>query len=455
MQHVKEFTDAVSREIIKIIDSKDRSSDVALQFILEELDAARSGNEIIRDKIDSLYFKDNEYSGAMEHSWDDVDGPDGPQQFLLKIILRLAQKIGSTEAAYIRILVTESIARHYKLGRFHKSDYSISAKKPLALFEVQDKNSDEFHPHFSFLLKDENKPIRDVICRWASGFEDRDNKFNHEFQTTFNSSFWEIYLYQCFKDLKINVDFSKPSPDFSITTKENNSINIEAVTANHAVDSYPEWIRRDLKENNDFLNFSCVRLLNAIQSKHQKFSRSYSKLDHVKGKPFVIALAPFEQPLFFMQNNEAIIRVLYGQGIDKDSNYSEVFTPTAVKNGKIPLELGIFTNDKYKDISAVIFSTTATVGKAMTQAGLPIEIRCSRYHPQKGLIIELIDSSEHFETHLDGLQIHHNPYAEHKLPREAFDRYEVTHYFYDVNLNRIDNQQRSYTIISRNTFFTL
>lgn len=193
-----------------------------------------------------------------------------------------------------------------------------------------------------------------------------------------------------------------------------------------------------------------MRILNAIDAKHKKFLQSYSKLEHVKGRPFVIALAPFEQPMFFLQNNEAIIRVISGQGIDKYDSFVEVETPTALKNGKTPLDLGMFTSSKYKEISAIISSTTATIGKAITQISLPVDVRCSRYHEQRGLIVEIIRNAKHFETHLYGLQVHHNPYAENKLPPEAFDRYEITHYYYDVASKAIENQQRSYTLISRN-----
>ncbi|MDD1131207.1 hypothetical protein [Pseudomonas shahriarae] len=438
------------KKLVETIESKNNSQKVALQFILEELDAARHGNDFVRDRIKSFYFKDSDYIGAIDRSWADVDGDSGPQQLLLKTISILAQSFGANVAAMVRISIVEYIIHHYRLGRYYINQEVKLASKPLALFKPLTCNESLLHPHFKHLLKDENKLIRDVISRWASGFEDRDNKFNHEFQTTFNSSFWEVYLFQCFKDLNMAIDFSKASPDFTAAVQGGKSIIIEAVTANHAHNSSPEWVGEELKCDSDFLNFSCVRILNAVDAKHKKFLQSYSKLEHVKGRPFVIALAPFEQPMFFLQNNEAIIRVIYGQGIDKYDNFVEVETPTALKNGRIPLDLGMFTSSKYKEISAIIFSTTATIGKAITQTSLPVDVRCSRYHEQRGLIVEIKGNAKHFETHLDGLQVHHNPYAENKLTPEAFDRYEITHYYYDVASKAIENQQRSYTLISRN-----
>jgi len=449
---MQKIIDIAVKELITIIDSKNNSKKVAMQFVLEELDAAKQGNGFVKDRIKSFYINEADYIGAMGRSWEDVDGSTGPQQFLVLLIMQLSNEIGIDSAAMVRISIVEYIICHYKFGRFYVDEEIRTASKPLKLFDVLVDDDNLLHPNFKYLLENENEPIRDVISRWASGFEDRDNKFNYEFQTTFNSSFWEVYLYQCFKDLKLNVDFAKASPDFTVQTSGNEIINIEAVTANHAHDSAPEWENEKLKENDEFLNFASVRILNAINSKHKKYFNTYSKFKHVEGNPFVVAVAPFEQNMFFIQNNEAINRVLYGQGIDKDNGFSEVEVPFALKNETVSLDLGIFTNDKYKEISAIIFSTMGTLSKAITQTSMNRDIRSSRYHERKGLIVEVKENDKHFETHLDGLQIHHNPYAINKLPKGAFDRYEVTHYYYDIESKSVDNQQKSYTIISRNSW---
>lgn len=455
---MQKIIDSAVLKLIHIIESKKDSRKVALQFILEELDAARNASSFIKDRIKSFYINESEYLGALDKSWDDVDGPDGPQQFLLLLTIALSGRIGIETAAIARISIVEYILHHYKLGKYYVNSEIKVALKPLKLFKIITKES-KLNPNFKFLLSEENKPIRDVISHWAGGFENRDTKFNYEFQTTFNSSFWELYLFQCLKDLKLSVDFSKASPDFTVKSEHGEIIIIEAVTANHAHDSDPEWVSKsginNAIDDKQFINFACVRILNAITEKHKKYIEKYSKLEHVKGKPFIIAVAPFEQPLFFTQNNEAIIRVLYGQGIDSSNGFQEVSVPFSTKNGKngsFPLELGLFTNDKFKEISAVIFSSIATIGKTITQTELPVDVRVSRFHEEKGLIMDIKPNDKHFETHLDGLQIHHNPYAEIKLNPDLFSQYEITHYFYDTTKKIIHNQQKSHTIISRNIF---
>ena len=43
---------------------------------------------------------------------------------------------------------------------------------------------------------------RELFAQWCEGFRDRDGKFVQEFQSTFHSSFWELYLHASFKELR-------------------------------------------------------------------------------------------------------------------------------------------------------------------------------------------------------------------------------------------------------------
>ena len=73
------------------------------------------------------------------------------------------------------------------------------------------------HPYFRGIWKQANGFNCDVLNEWARGFKDRDGKFVKEFQTTFDSSFWELYLFAVMKQFQLEVDFSFTSPDFFIT----------------------------------------------------------------------------------------------------------------------------------------------------------------------------------------------------------------------------------------------
>jgi hypothetical protein len=75
-------------------------------------------------------------------------------------------------------------------------------------------DEDKLHKNFARTIGRTGGGVREVLKSWADGFTDRDGKFVREFQTTYNSSFWELYLYAVLKDLGIKVDFTYASPDF-------------------------------------------------------------------------------------------------------------------------------------------------------------------------------------------------------------------------------------------------
>lgn len=81
--------------------------EVYRQFLLEELDAAQHGNAEAQAFAHSAGIPHSEYNGAMQRSIPEVDGPDGPQQALL----RLCQQLGgdSEEVAHFRIAVVREL----------------------------------------------------------------------------------------------------------------------------------------------------------------------------------------------------------------------------------------------------------------------------------------------------------------------------------------------------------
>ena len=461
---MQKIIDSIVDDLIKIIEKKPNKEHVAYQFILEELDAGQDGSSFVKHRIKTSGIGKNKYDGAISNSWEDVDGTDGPQQYLLMLMMALSKKVEMEYVAIVRISIVLNIMKFYKIGKFSAKALKKQKRKNINLFKIVIPE-DKLHTHYRFLLKEMNEPIRKVINSWSDGFIDRDKKFNKEFQKTFNSSFWELYLFQCFKQLNMEVDFTKPSPDFILYTMYD-TLCIEATITNSAQEETTEWDKDALKERieksqDEFMNYASIRILNAISSKHKKYLQDYSKLEHVKGNPFIIAIAPFEQPLSHSQNNTAINYILYGQKIEHDldevleSNTKEKckfeirFDKFIEKKKDVFLDIGIFTTDKYKEISAVIFSTMATLDKAMTQSKLECIVRTSKFHDEKGLIIDFVENDNFIENHLEGLQIHHNPYATNPLDPREFNEYEITHYRYDKKLRFINVKQNNHTIISR------
>lgn len=354
------------------------------------------------------------------------------------------------------------------------------------------------HPLFQQVL---NEPVyektHEIINSWGEGLLTRSGearKFINEFQTTFSSSFWELYLNQAFKELGYDIDYSKASPDFNLIDKNRRSISVEAVTSN------PRDIEElELKKIGDeFLDESTLKLAGKIRDKHTlyigngKNKHPYASLAHVQGNPFVLAVAPFDRGFAQAQNNTAINRVLYG--LEPPEGYGSrqktvKYIPN--RNGR-NVNLGVFTNDYYKEISAVIFSTTGTFGKAVAQAGTASFVRAMRLRKMSlddfltqegrsklgrsineisegytvfserlfdginicGHDMYLYDAHHHNETHLDGLQIYHNPFALNPLTNGDFKSQEVVHYRYDIETGEMLMEYNDHALVSRNTVST-
>jgi hypothetical protein len=99
------------------------------------------------------------------------------------------------------------------------------------------------HSNFRSFVRASNSFDLAVLNDWANGLVDRDGKFVQEFQTSFNSSFWELYLFAVLKEYGMPVDFSQASPDFYIPSL---NFNIEATIASNAQGADPEhiWLAR-------------------------------------------------------------------------------------------------------------------------------------------------------------------------------------------------------------------
>lgn len=304
------------------------------------------------------------------------------------------------------------------------------------------------HRNFKTTLSLRNAAERDIVSQWVDGMPNRDNKFVEEFQRSFNSSFWEIYLHGLFKEYGFEMDWAHQSPDFWLKTNHG-EVLIEAVTANAAMGAVPEWERPGvLDEMIAAKNFwplnreAIIRLSNAMLSKLRRYNDYYRTLPHVGRKPFVIAIAPFEQPYFNHQYDRAIRALLYDEYVDETAFYKNrakyPIGPPTVQLGSVEkdngttIDLGLFLNDGWPEVSAVIFSCAATWGKASAMS--PVErigwIASSWGDGPDGQPVRRRDRlGAAFETISDGLQVFHNPHARYPLNLGIFRRKGVIQQF--------------------------
>lgn len=243
------------------------------------------------------------------------------------------------------------------------------------------------------------------------------------------------------KELGLSVDFSHHAPDFVLNG--DHIFNIEARISNNAEEATPEhdlnYKLQKLKDPNiqidieKIFNIATARHVRSLAAKHSKYKSSYKDLGHVRGKPFVLAIAPFEQPFFYFQGSEAISRVLYASTLTFEG-YKPFESIIGSNGSSIPL--GYFTNDRMKEISAVLFSPSATIGKIRALSTDPdfVMFKTLRYGKSPLVpVSELSLKKDYRETLLDGLHVFHNPYAENPLEYHIFDRPEVLQHSFDIS----------------------
>ncbi len=315
----------------------------------------------------------------------------------------------------------------------------------------------DWHPNFRHFLRNESEQFRRVISGWADGFQDRDGKFVREFQTTMNSSFWELYLHAALKEIGYVVDFKHAAPDF-VASMPSGSASFEAVIASHADGFAPEWARDyspEIPEKVDLyelVRFSAIRLAQAITAKHRKYVDSYGKLSHVAGKPYVICVAPMDQPFFFLANDNALRQVLYGFDrhlVLPDSKTGELrpvgvsLVDSVTKDSGAAIPVGFFLDDRMKEVSAVLFSQTWAACKVHALSaddGRKVLFRAVRYQEDTTRPEQVaVWKPDYHEKLLDGLHLCLNPFAATPLDVNAFSRGEIA-------IHRFDPTTRTYGV---------
>lgn len=270
------------------------------------------------------------------------------------------------------------------------------------------------HQNFVRTLAEAAASVRDVLTGWATGFVDRDGKFVREFQTTYNSSFWELYLFAVMKEAGVEVDFSHSAPDFVC---RNLPMAIEAVIASHAHDDVPEWEKTMSGMVHDDLEGayrqSIIRMSNAFLSKEQKFRSSYAALRHMPGKAFVIAMSNYGTQDFNMLGDVAMQRLLYDvreEGRVLKANGSAV-------------DVGLFRSPRFSHVSALLYSSVATFGKARVtgQEDGRFFVHAIRIKDGNTPLRIYQSIQEYSESLTDGLRLFVNPFADIPVDVNVFN----------------------------------
>lgn len=118
------------------------------------------------------------------------------------------------------------------------------------------------------------------------------------------------------------------------------------------------------------------------------------------------------------------------------------------------ISIGLFNSDEYSNISAILYSSSTTLGKLTSLA-------ISAGYPSNNSVYNIRRDYEDFripyklqkvsvkypELLSDGLFLFHNPYAKNKLDIESFESSNVTQYFWEGE--RLIYTSNTYPIVSR------
>jgi len=157
-------------------------------------------------------------------------------------------------------------------------------------------HTEKQHPLFQRIMNESAYAgVKETINDWAKGLDGKAEfkKLIKEFQTSFNSSFWELYLNQAFCDLGFEIDYQYDSPDFHLVHPSGDCLNVEAVTANnkdHESAHYyePTQVKQAVqRERDDFLNQATIKSIGKLKDKLDLFKAGgkkypYSALAHVR-----------------------------------------------------------------------------------------------------------------------------------------------------------------------------
>jgi len=297
--------------------------------------------------------------------------------------------------------------------------------------------TDRLHPQFKWLLDLGYQSERELIESWIDEFPIKDglDKTINEFQSTFRSTFWELYLNQVITSSGWKVDPECGSPDF-IIQKDSKTYSVEAVVANFAKKSKTEDERtvEDIYYDNDIyqiISASVLRTLNAITYKSAKFFASYSTNERVASNPYIIALADYGQINYGQSSFYSMMAVLYNAAYDPEDklelkilcedNFGNEYKyiDSIKKENGTELPLGLFSNDEHKHISAILFTCTLTLGK-LTSLKASHSFDRFVYLEREHIKQIRYSGSKSDESLCDGLFLFLNPYADHPIDQQSF-----------------------------------
>lgn len=160
--------DKTAELLAEYLNQKIESEDVAIQFVLEEIEAASQGSELARQFAANSGFDEDDYKGAMYNSFEEVDGADGPRQEILNLCMMLYPN--QQLMTELRIKTVDHIMRIWDLGKY------AAVNNNIRLVDVIKKSNNLPEGVFANINNDLNESIKeddDIMILMAYGYARR------------------------------------------------------------------------------------------------------------------------------------------------------------------------------------------------------------------------------------------------------------------------------------------
>jgi len=279
---------------------------------------------------------------------------------------------------------------------------------------------------------------REIITPMMHWYEDLDGNFVEQFQSTgFNARIWELYLFATFVEMGYRIENIHATPDFTCDGVLG-KFSVEAVTVNPTLDRTgeivpPPPIKTDEERWSFLREYMPIKFGSSLTS---KLAKRYWEKPNVAGKPLIFAIEDFSSLGSMVHTRSALPVYLFGYDHDweRDENGGLRITPRKIQThkwgGKV-IPSGFFDLPDSENVSAVLFSNSGTISKfnrmgvlagfgstdvILIRQGTAVNHDPNATEPQK--FKHLVNSPEYQESWGEGLDIFHNPNANHPIEPE-------------------------------------
>jgi hypothetical protein len=333
-------------------------------------------------------------------------------------------------------------------------------------------NKKKLHPNFIHLRDHFGfEAAKRTLSEISYHYKDIDGNFIEQFQSTngFDSRIWELYLFCFFREQYFSFERTHEAPDY-IVEKLTYKIAVEAVIVSRKTPVKDDYEPKTQKEINEKLENEMPLLFGSAL--FDKAKKKYWEKEHVKGLPFVIAIADFHDSMSMTWSFSALLEYLYGHTYKHTFDTDGNILVEAVKVGnyrksngtKIPS--GFFLQKENENISAILFSSCATISKFNRmgkQAGFGNEksklIRMGSFHDHtpntdKPRFVMYEVGEDSIETWSEGVVIYHNPNAKIPLDPNVFEETVAQCFFKDTKLVSFFPEIFPYNNLTQNMLLT-